>query len=242
MIGENILSSHAQQVAPVISIADPKILAIPIVDNQEPMIDLLEQEEIAYGSSPEIPNNTDYTKMRASVFEKLKWAQKLLPKGLHFCLYEAFRSINLQKTLFENRMKKLKRQYPAWSSEEIYQETIKLISPVITQDGTKNIPAHSTGGAIDIYLVNDEGTPVDMGIYVKDWMDDIDGSLSATSSIKISAEARKNRNIMSEALSSVGFVNYPTEYWHWSYGERYWAYQMHKANAIYGSYDHSLFF
>ena len=29
---------------------------------------------------------------------------------------------------------------------------------------------------------------------------------------------------MSRALSTAGFVNYPTEYWHWSYGDRYWAF------------------
>ena len=39
---------------------------------------------------------------------------------------------------------------------------------------------------------------------------------------------------MSEALSSVGFINYPTEYWHWSYGDRYWAHQAGQVSAIYG--------
>ncbi len=41
---------------------------------------------------------------------------------------------------------------------------------------------------------------------------------------------------MSDALNVVGFVNYPTEYWHWSYGDRYWAYVKQQPFAIYGSY------
>ena len=65
-------------------------------------------------------------------------------------------------------------------------------------------------------------------------MQDADGSLSQTQTEIISLEAQKNRSIMSRALSSVGFVNYPTEYWHWSYGDRYWAYHKHKTYAIYG--------
>ncbi|GAA0656641.1 hypothetical protein GCM10009548_24160 [Streptomyces malaysiensis subsp. malaysiensis] len=39
----------------------------------------------------------------------------------------------------------------------------------------------------------------------------------------LSERARENRAIMIEALSSAGMVNYPTEWWHWSYGDRYWA-------------------
>lgn len=55
---------------------------------------------LAYGPSPEVPNNTDYTKLRKTVYEKLTQAQKLLPAALHFCLYEGYRSLNLQKNTF----------------------------------------------------------------------------------------------------------------------------------------------
>ena len=33
------------------------------------------------------------------------------------------------------------------------------------------------------------------------------------------------------------FANYPTEYWHWSYGDRYWAYHKGEDHAIYSSMD-----
>ncbi len=79
-----------------------------------------------------------------------------------------------------------------------------------------------------------------MGIEVKDWMDDEDGSLSLTASQKISAEAKTYRKVMSDALESVGFVNYPHEYWHWSYGDRYWAHQTGHAFALYGSAEEEL--
>jgi D-alanyl-D-alanine dipeptidase len=29
--------------------------------------------------------------------------------------------------------------------------------------------------------------------------------------------------VLGDALSGAGLVNYPTEWWHWSYGDRYWA-------------------
>ena len=137
--------------------------------------------------------------------------------------------------LFDNRFEKVKKQHSHWSQEEIFTETIKLVSPVVNQNGSKNIPPHATGGAIDVYLINDKGDPINMGIHPKDWMEDDDGSISLTASQKISAEAQKNRKIMSKVLSAVGFVNYPTEYWHWSYGDRYWAYHKNESHAIYGS-------
>jgi D-alanyl-D-alanine dipeptidase len=235
VIGGFIVCSYGQK-NDLILLADPRILAVSILDNQEPMIDLKHQKVIAYGPSPEIPNNTDYTKLRKTIYEKIKQAQILLPKGLHFCLYEGYRSLHLQKTLFDNRFKKVKTQHPGWSESEIFIETTKLVSPVINQDGSNNIPPHSTGGAIDVYLVDDKGQPIDMGILVKDWMNDNNGSISLTSSLVISAEAQKNREIMSNVLAAVGFINYPTEYWHWSYGDRYWAYHKNESHALYGDY------
>jgi D-alanyl-D-alanine dipeptidase len=221
---------------PIVLIASPEVLAVPIKDNREPMIDLNKQSVIALGPSPEIPNNTDYTKMRESVYKKLVKAQSLLPKGLHFCLYEGYRSLQLQKALFDERMTKIRNQHPGWSKEQLFNETIKMVSPVVNLDGTHNIPAHSTGGAIDVYLVNEKGEAVDMGIHPKDWMSDTSGVLSLTNSQEISREAKKNRHIMSHVLEAVGFINYPTEYWHWSYGDRYWAYHQDKPYALYATY------
>jgi len=43
----------------LVLIADPEILAIPILENHEPLVDLKEQTHIAFGPSPEIPDNTD---------------------------------------------------------------------------------------------------------------------------------------------------------------------------------------
>ncbi len=219
----------------IISIVDPKVLAIPIKENHEKLIDLKDQNIIAFGSSPEIPNNTDYTKLRATVYEKLIEAQKALPQNLKFRIYEGYRSLQLQEQLFDNRYQELKNKYPSWNKEKVFTETVVLVSPVTNFDGSKNIPAHSTGGAFDIYLINEKGEVLDMGIETKDWAKDTDGSVSQTDSKKISKQARQYRSIMSEVLTKVGFVNYPTEYWHWSYGDRYWAYNKKEPFALYGS-------
>jgi zinc D-Ala-D-Ala dipeptidase len=216
-------------------ISDPKVLVIPIHDNQDAWIDLTKQNAILYGPSPEVPNNKDYTYLRKAVYDKLIEAQHNLPKGLRFCLYEGYRSLALQKMIFDKQFSNVKKRHPEWSPQQLFIETTKLVSPVLNLDNSHNIPPHSTGGAIDVYLINEEGSSVDMGIHPKDWMQDADGVLSLSASEHISPVAKKNRQIMSEVLSAVGFVNYPTEYWHWSYGDRYWAYVKEKHQAIYGN-------
>lgn len=219
----------------IVFIAAPEILAIPIKENNEILVDLRSQNIIKFGPSPEIPNNTDYTKMRESVYKKLVEAQSMLPNGLKFCLYEALRSISLQELLFKERYNKVKKLNPSWSHDEIFLETTRLVSPVINTDGSRNIPPHSTGAAIDIYLIDAKDQVIDMGIRTEDWMQDLDGSLSITHSTKISLEAQNNRKIMNTVLSKAGFINYQTEYWHWSYGDRYWAYFKNEPYALYGS-------
>ena len=235
IISGGMMSEAYASIPILILISDPKVLQIPIHENHEPFVDLTKQHVLMYGPSPEIPNNTNYTYLRKTVYEKLKAAQARLPRGMHFCLYEGYRSIDLQKMLFEQQYKTIKTRHEDWPLADVFNETTKLVSPVMNQDGSHNIPPHSTGGAIDVYLIDDNGEPLDMGIHPKDWMQDKEGVLSLTASTAISSIAKANRRIMSDSLQASGFVNYPTEYWHWSYGDRYWAFAKQQPFAIYGS-------
>lgn len=74
-----------------------------------------------------------------------------------------------------------------------------------------------------------------MGIKPEDWMKDLDGTISQTISSKISYQAQQYRNIMSKVLTEAGFINCATEYWHWSYGDRYWAYYTKHNHTLYGT-------
>ncbi len=216
-------------------IADPKVLAIPIVDNREPLVDLRAQDSILIGPSPEIDDNQDYTFVRQGVQTRLLAAQALLPKHLRLCLYEGLRSESLQKALFDHRWQTMADLHPQLNKEELFYEVIKMVSPVVNLDGSANIPPHATGAAVDVYLLDaDSLQAVDMGIHPKDWLDDPEGALSSTHSLVISAEAAAHRQTLNQVMSKVGFINYPTEYWHWSFGDRYWAFCTGNSHACYG--------
>jgi D-alanyl-D-alanine dipeptidase len=36
-------------------------------------------------------------------------------------------------------------------------------------------------------------------------------------------------------MLGAGITNYPSEYWHWSYGDQGWAYRGGEPNALYGA-------
>lgn len=220
------------------TIADPAVIAIPIIECDEPLIDLRDQNIIAFGPPPERPDNVCYTKMRKTVYDKLCEAQGMLPEGIRFCLYEGWRSLQLQKELFEVVYANNQKDFPELNLNELFIQTTKLVSPIVLSDGTPNIPPHSTGAAIDVYLIDSNGKLLDMGVLLDQWDLDTRAIRSQTYSAYISVEARKNRAIMIKVLSDVGFVNYPHEYWHWSYGDRYWAYQTGATHAIYNSVSH----
>jgi zinc D-Ala-D-Ala dipeptidase len=48
-------------------------------------------------------------------------------------------------------------------------------------------------------------------------------------------EARETRAVLAAAFTDTGLTNYPSEYWHWSYGDQGWAYRGGHAHAIYAA-------
>ena len=46
--------------------------------------------------------------------------------------------------------------------------------------------------------------------------------------------ARDNRKILVKTMESEGFSNYPSEWWHYDYGNRAWALRTRAGNEFYG--------
>jgi glucosamine 6-phosphate synthetase-like amidotransferase/phosphosugar isomerase protein len=122
----------------------------------------------------------------------------------------------------ENGIKTLIKQHPTLSISEI-----ENINRKMNADPRRGFGPHQTGGAIDIILLY-KNKPVDMG---GEYMSNIN---SETYSKNLTNIQKTNRKILITALESVGFQNYPNEWWHWSYGDRAYAAYKNKRYAIYG--------
>lgn len=218
-------------------ITDPEILAIPIIECDEPLVDIKQNKVLQYGLAPEneLTENC-YTKMRKTVFEKLCEAQVDLPQGWRFRLYEGFRSTVVQQMLFDEEYQRVMARYPHEAPQHNFYETTRLVSPVVNADGSFNTPAHNTGGAIDVEVIDQHNQLIDMGMALKDW-GSVQPELCLTACELISDQAQKNRFLLCEIMERHGFINYPYEWWHFSYGDRYWAYYKNVKYAMYGSAD-----
>jgi D-alanyl-D-alanine dipeptidase len=91
-------------------------------------------------------------------------------------------------------------------------------------------PPHSTGGAVDITLLNRNGR-LDLGCPIN-WS----GPESRTNAA-VGVAAERARSVLVDACASAGLVNYPYEWWHWSYGDPYWAVVTGHAAAVYDAID-----
>jgi zinc D-Ala-D-Ala dipeptidase len=65
------------------------------------------------------------------------------------------------------------------------------------------------------------------------WGFDQPGAGSRTAA-PVAAAARLHRDVLASAVDGAGFVNYPAEWWHWSHGDRYWAFQTGQDASRYG--------
>ncbi|WP_308402066.1 M15 family metallopeptidase [Streptomyces sp. RKAG293] len=92
---------------------------------------------------------------------------------------------------------------------------------------------HVSGAAADLTICTEDGLEVDMGSPEAATPEESDGACFIEAA-DLPAQAKQNRAVMIEALITVGLVNYPTEWRHWSYGDRYWALATEEPAALYG--------
>ena len=208
--------------------------SVPVRECGEPLIDIRHAGGLLYGPPPERPETEpDYGWVRRGVYERLLRVQQSLPAGLYLRLYEGYRSLDMQRWLFDEEKRRVAETHPHLTPEQVHQRATILVAPVVHWDGRPNLPPHSTGGAIDIEIVDEAGQVIDFGMEVKDWVD-VASEYCETRREGLPAEAQANRVLLADAMAAQGFANYVREWWHYSYGDRYWALMHDQPHAIYG--------
>lgn len=162
--------------------------------------------------------NSKYTserRIRTYIYNLLKKAQKNLPEGYCFCLYEAYRPKSAQIILWNGVVAQKKQEFP---DLDINSEEFIKICNTYAANPYRQGSGHQSGGAIDVTLVNLNGIEFDMGGKVRGF-----GNEAEFDAAEISESAKTNRLILRTALEKVGLINYPSEWWHYSFGDRLWA-------------------
>lgn len=209
----------------IILMSDPRVAAIPVVDNGEPLADVRGGGKLLLDDRRSDPAYA-FAHLRSGVLDRLLQAQLLLPEGLRLLVVEGFRPPALQQRYFEEYAAELRAAHVDWPAEELRAQTSRYVSP-------PDIAPHSAGAAVDLTLVTSDGTELDMGTRVNASPEESRGRCY-TLADGLTHLTRLHRATLNRALTAAGLVNYPTEWWHWSFGDRYWALMTGKPAALYG--------
>ncbi|HRN70969.1 MAG TPA: M15 family metallopeptidase [Candidatus Woesebacteria bacterium] len=205
---------------------------IKVQDNHEPLVDLRKECPALVFKIPYYVEKNGGAKAvedahfaRKSIAQKLNSAQSALPTSLKLSIDGAYRSPKMQQKSYDAVLKNLRKEKTDWSEEKLKEEMTKRVSEV-------DIAPHCTGGAIDLTIVDSNNKPLDMGTKIDEYSE-----LTYTNADLISNKAKQNRTLLIDIMTKAGFINFPAEWWHWSYGDREWAYFQPNKTAIYAAIE-----
>lgn len=200
----------------MVKISDPRVVGVAVEECNEPMVNLMTIGRwYLWSQVPNVKEKTDFGDCefpvaRVGLVERMKKVFSELPQGWGLFLDEPYRSYEYQRKLYKEAVARGETDFV--SNPDVY-------SP------------HVTGGAIDLAIVDDKGLMIDVG----NWFDY--DETAHTYFEEVTDEQKKNRQMLIDLMTSAGFVNYPYEWWHWSYGDKYWGFVTGN-KAIYGQVKH----
>lgn len=214
--------------------------AVPIEECGEKMVQLIESDKLKIGHiyfKNNYPGSCHSCLVRLSVAKMLYKAAESLPLGFSLIVIDAWRPYKLQLEIYKRMFGKIKELHPYLTVNQVNDETSKFASV-----GSLNpeMPSpHFTGGSVDVSLVYGKGIVLNMGTLFDEckiesstrfFEEKLDNKFELSS---FEIEALYNRRILFHSMIDAGFTNYSNEWWHFDYGNQFWA-KIKKTKAIYG--------
>lgn len=200
-------------------LADPEITSLPVLDSGEPLVPVPFDTADPDGARPLV---------RSGVAARLAVAQLLLPPGRRLRVVEGHRRPDDQLAIWRRYAAEVATAHPDAGGAEQRRLTSRFVSPI-------EVAPHVAGAAVDVLLVDRLGRSVDLGTPI-DATPEESGGACFTDAV-VGPAAQEERRLLIAAMTGAGFVNYPTEWWHWSHGDRYWAWAVRSNAALYGPVD-----
>lgn len=171
---------------------------------------------------------SDDFRLRAEVYAKLIRAKTHLPADLTFMLYEAYRPLARQIEMWEAVQTEMRAKHP-----DMDPDAFQLLCETFIANPYDGIGSgHQAACAVDITLCTFDGRELDMGAPMHGF-----GPSTWTDASGLSETAVANRALLKTAIEAEGFLNYPAEWWHYSYGDHGWAWLAGASKAFYGAID-----
>lgn len=193
-----------------ILLSDPRVAGVPVRDDGSDLV--------AVEFAPLVL-------VRRPLAERLVRARRNLPAGVDLKLVEGHRSLADQQEIIDRYTTQVRESHPDADEAEVRRLSSRFVSPI-------GVAPHVAGAAVDLTLVDAHGRELPLGSPVDATPEESAGACWFDADVD--ERARANRSLLAAVLGREGLVNYPTEWWHWSYGDRYWALTTGAPHALFG--------
>ena len=177
--------------------------------------------------------------LRQSVVNALIQAQSYLQQlrpGWQIQIFDAFRPVAVQQfmvdyafsQLLQSRALQLELLSDA-EIEAIWQEVYKIWA--VPNYNLATPPPHSTGAAIDITLVDNQGKVVDMGSPIDELSERSHPDYYGNSTSKTQQQYHGHRQLLHQVMLQANFRRNPGEWWHFCLGDQMWAWLCNLESA-----------
>lgn len=169
--------------------------------------------------------------IRTELLTRLKKILIKLPDGYKFVIFDGFRSMETQQAIFDLIVQKIMTD-DGLSHQEAFNKTCIFVTNPQEVD-PDHVP-HNSGGAIDLSLMY-QGEPLDMGTDFdetneRSYTDFFEREYDQIYQISEQRwnEIKKNRRLLVHCMAEQGFTNYESEWWHFDFGNHFWADRLKK--------------
>ncbi len=180
--------------------------------------------------------------LRQGVLEALIKAQNYLDtlkKGWKIKVFDAYRPLQVQQFMVDYTFDLLLTEkglkldtLSLETKQKIWDEVYKFWA--IPSDNPNTPPPHSTGAAIDVCLVNNQGRIVNMGGEIDEVSEISYPNFYANTNNLNEKIYHENRVLLNQVMEYAGFLRHPNEWWHFSQGDQLWAWLSNQTSARYG--------
>ena len=162
--------------------------------------------------------------LRQKVAKRLYAAAKNLPSHLNLVLRAGHRPLIVQRKL----LKELVERYLSEHSHVTTDDAVTY-ARIFVDDPDIKIPSHVCGSAVDVDVFDtNTGRLVDFGLPMN-----TNSEKAYLHTDKINETQHVNRMLLLEAMLKAGFAPIYAEWWHFSYGDRVWAYFYDEPRSLY---------
>lgn len=222
--------------------------AVPIEECGEPLVTIPLEKFAVEDPHPYVVLGAEYGDkspycLRAGVIESLLKAQFLLAKRhpqWKLKIYDAYRPVGVQQYMVNYTFNSLLKKYSfkeqnisAQQRQNLWEKVYRIWAAPSLNRATP--PPHSTGAAIDLTIIDEDGNTLDMGGEIDELSERSHPDYYAPNIDPQPRKYHRNRQILNRVMINAGFCRHPGEWWHFSLGDQMWAWLRHQEDATFSA-------